>query len=140
MRRAILMILLSSCTIPCALAAQHASAAYQIPASGATSRILSGSVRTAAASRLDESPIPGAPRLAWDEAEAHPTRWKEGAVIGAIVFGALGFLASRLDTPDSGRHVSTIGLTLGGVGVGAILGGLVGGTIPRHVAESNESR
>src|SRR5678816_4059013 len=44
--------------------------------------------------------------------EVRRTYWREGAVAGGVLFGALGFLISQLDTPDSGGNVSTVGLTL----------------------------
>lgn len=61
--------------------------------------------------------------------EGRRTYWREGAVAGGVLFGALGFLISQLDTPDSGGHVSTVGLTLGGVALGAFTGALVGHSI-----------
>lgn len=62
---------------------------------------------------------------------------REGAVVGGILFGGLGFLVSQMDDPDSGGHVSTIGLTLGGVALGALTGALVGNFIAH--ADSTEA-
>jgi len=63
--------------------------------------------------------------------EGRHTYWREGAVAGGVPFGALGLLISQLDTPDSGGHVSTVGLTLGGVALGALTGALLGNFISR---------
>jgi hypothetical protein len=54
---------------------------------------------------------------------------REGAIVGGILFGGLGFLVSQMDDPDSGGHVSTVGLTLGGVALGALTGALIGNFI-----------
>ena len=55
---------------------------------------------------------------------------REGAILGGVLFGILGFVASGLDDPDSGGHVSTVGLTVGGAAVGALTGALIGGLFP----------
>ena len=65
---------------------------------------------------------------AW--APTHRTYAREGAIIGGVLFGILGFVASGLDDPDSGGHVSTVGLTVGGAAVGALTGALIGGLFP----------
>jgi hypothetical protein len=63
---------------------------------------------------------------------SHPTQWRKGAVIGGVVGGLLGFLAaSALDDPDGDGQLSTVGVTIGGAGVGAIAGALIGGLFPR---------
>jgi hypothetical protein len=56
---------------------------------------------------------------------------REGAIVGGILFGGLGFLISQMDDPDSGGRVSTAGLTLGGAALGALTGALIGNFLSR---------
>jgi hypothetical protein len=63
---------------------------------------------------------------------------REGAIIGGILFGGLGFLISQMDDPDSGGHVSTAGLTFGGVALGALTGALIGNFVSRS-SDSTEA-
>ena len=64
---------------------------------------------------------------------------REGAVIGGVLFGILGFVAGGLDDPDSGGHVSTVGLTVGGAAVGAVTGALIGGLVPHPESKAAQT-
>lgn len=67
-----------------------------------------------------------------------PTYWKEGALIGGIPLGILGFaLANGLcgsGDGGSGDHCTLAGLGGAAFGflTGAVVGSLIGGQIPKH--------
>jgi hypothetical protein len=73
--------------------------------------------------------------------QIRPTHWKEGGLVGALVLGAFGaWFGNEICRNDEVSNDCT-GLVLGGVlgggGVGFLIGALIGGQFPKHVADES---
>jgi hypothetical protein len=131
-----------------AFSASVASVVFASPllAQGSPQRLgidpIAGHTRSSRVSDLLTGPeIPGQQAVVAGILDSLPTTKhtfrREGAIVGGILFGGLGFLVSQMDDPDSGGHVSTVGFTLGGVALGALTGALIGNFISH--ADSTEA-